>query len=341
MLAKPLILLLCLICISSTVFADLKPIYLKLNLSGPEHAVTKDEVLQLTLTFKNTSKKNHAILIPGLLNQGKRLIHFSYYTVKNNHYTEVAREKMILEMDTIPKGNIGVKSLGLGDSVTVPVFFNDKQNHRKHIEAHHQIPDLPPGEYKILAWYIPWEQDYSSYLFNKIPAFFHSDEQLDTNKLNVPEAGLNSNYYTLTIAAEPEKTIPFQYTRFCSKNCELCQAIEIEDWEKVKRIIHKQTFYSKASEIPKTDTSWQQNHKNIAWLYHPPDAILLSLPTYSDRRVIFKNSNGYHYFHMVWQHGTIYPAKSRLQSLMYLFLNNPPLKTSEVDYCKLIKFEPY
>lgn len=332
-----------LLSIGFAAYADLKPIDIKMELSSNRNAYMASEVIAFTIDFENLTDKYNVILLPGSQNKGKKLIYFSYYTVKDNFYTEVARESREINMDTTIDGRVSLRNLKPKASISIPVFLNEKSNYNTHIEAHHALPDLPPGKYQLLAWYDPWDEDYGNQFFNKIESFDKGDEQLfEANKFNIPEEGLISNYFSLEILAE-NNTIPaFQSTVFCTKNCKYCTAIENEDWSKVAKIIDKQSYYKGKNNIAKTDTNWLQTHRNVAWLYDGPEAILASLPSYTYRRFIFKNANGYHYYNATWQLGIVYPNRSRIkQFFQWAMRVNPPIKGSEVDYRKLILFEKY
>ena len=133
-----------------------------------------------------------------------------------------------------------------------------------------------------------------------------------TSKRFYTQETQQSNYFLLTISDDPVKH-EWSPTRDCPLNYHFCEAIEKSDWNSVERLISKQTDYNNKLGMNFTDTNWLQPHRNIAWMYEGPDAILASLPTYTYRSMIFKTQAGYIYYDATWQLGIIYPGRSRIQ----------------------------
>lgn len=312
---------------------------LSLKLECLQSSFTKDDVVQFNLTIRNTTDKDHSILLPGSQNKGPKLIHFSFYSVKNNFYTEVYRESAILDMNTDKIGSSTFKRLAAQESATVPLFLNDKRNYKKHAEANHPMPDLAPGQYEVLVWYSPWGDSLSKYVYHKV-SDFKTERTFDPEKINLPEQSLNSNYVTVNIVEKSSQKSIVPATRFCPLDCNFCKAIEKNDWDKVSKIIDKQTYYHKTKHTY-TDSSWRQPHRNVAWLSDGPDAVQDILPTYYSRSIIFKNSIGYHYYGLSWQMGIIYRKRSRIKQLGRMMKINVPIKTEELDYFKLVSFYSY
>lgn len=319
--------------------ADLYQIGLSLKLECLQPSFSKDDVVQFNLTLSNVTNKNHTVLLPGSQNKGHKLIHFSFYSVHNNFYTEVYRESVLIDMNVKNIGSSTFKRLAPGESTIVPLFLNDKANYKKHIEANHPMPDLPPGKYEVLVWYAPWEDSLSKYVYHKV-SDFKTERTFDPEKINLPEGSLNSNYVTVNILAKKTETPSTKPMKFCLADCNFCNAIERSDWDKVSRIIDKQSYYHKTKHIH-IDSTWRQPHRNVAWLSDGPDAVQDILPTYYSRSIIFRNSKGYHYYAITWQMGIIYRKRSRIKQLGRLMKINVPLKTEELDYFRLISFYPY
>lgn len=333
-----LALLIILLLNTKTSKADLFLIGLSLKLECLQTTFGKDEIVQFNLTLSNASDKTHSILLPGSQNKGQKLVHFSFFSVKNNFYKEVYRESTLIDMDTAKIGSSIFKMLKPKESTIIPLFLNDKANHRKHIEANHPMPDLPPGQYEVLVWYSPWDDPLSKYVYHKV-SDFKTERSFDSEKLNLPEGSLNSNYVTVNIVEK--KTVRQNFaSKFCPTNCNFCAAIEKNNWDKVSSIIDRQSYYQK-SKHNRSDSSWQQAHKNVAWLSDGPDAVLSSLPTWYSRNIIFKNSKGFHYYSITWQIGKIYPNRSRIKMYGRMIGIGIPVKTEELDYFRLISFFPY
>lgn len=332
-------LLILLLSLPKTSKADLYLIGLSLKLECLQPVFCKDDIVQFNLTLTNATEKSHSILIPGSQNKGHKLIHFSFFSVKDNFYTEVYHESERIDMNNEKPGSTTFDRLAPKESTIVPLFLNDKVNYKKHIEANHPMPDLPPGKYEVLVWYSPWEDSMSKYVYHMV-SDFKTERTFDAEKINLPEGRLNSNYVTVTITDKKGKPGKSGPSTFCPDNCDYCLAIEKGNWDKVSGIIDRQTYYTKATKS-KTDTSWAQPHRNVAWLSPGPDAVLSSLPSWYGRTIIFKNSKGYHYYSMTWQIGKIYHTRSRIRMFGNMTRLNLPIKTEDLDYFRLVSFFPY
>jgi hypothetical protein len=330
--------LLLIFAISFSVKADLRPVYLTLEISASKTKFTINELVQINVTLKNCRGIDHSILVPGNQSKGLKLIYFSWYKVdETNFYTEVHRDSREITMDTSVKGYVNFNRLDSNESTTIPFFFNDTKNAQRHINSTYEIPKLPPGKYKIIAWYFPWDEELAKYAFNK---FDWEGQDLDSNKnlelLDLSESGTQSTYFDVEILAqETEKVIT--YTNNCVKGCKLCRSIKHENWNKTKRLIRRDSKGLSEYNMGKgTNGNWQKAHRNIAYLGDNPDAILSSLPRYLSREIIFQNKNGIHYFYLTWQIGKVSKVGSRINSLFYMIgLRNVRIRESRVKYSKL------
>lgn len=319
--------------------ADLFLYGLSLKLECLQSTFSKNEIVQFNLTLSNATEKDQSILLPGSQNKGPKLIYFSFYSVKDNFYKEVYRESTILDMNTDKVGSSTFKRLDAKGSITIPLFLNDKANYKKHPEANHPMPNLPPGQYEVLVWYSPWGDSLSKYVYHKV-SDFKTERTIDPDKINLPETALNSNYVTVNIVEKNTVKKVFAPTKFCPENCVFCEAIEKNNWDKVSSIIDKQSYYHKTKHTT-TDSTWRQQHRNVAWLSEGPDGVQDVLPTYYGRTIIFKNNSGFHYYFITWQMGIIYRNRSRIKQLGRMMKLNLPLKTEEVNYFRLFTFYPY
>ncbi len=328
---------------SSLVRADLRYYYLKVSLTSEVNTIQKGEGVTFWLEFENTDTKSHSIVLPAFRKGDNKVIFFSFFTEKNDFYTEVYREPQEITMDTSLYGGGGFRYLRPEEKFRIPVFFGDQKNFDTHIEAHHKMPDLPEGKYEVLAWYQPWNSSMAQYAFNPIDIFGHdASENPRTDFFDMPLEGTQSNYCSLTISNSPQIDKPFLDSQFCPVDCKFCANIEKGNWSKVEASIDRQTMYKHNRERSRTDSTWRMPHRNVAWLGPNPEAILASLPTWTGRVIIFKNSAGFHYYSLTWQLGKIYKARSRFASIFYwIGFRRPPFDTSEVDYCKLVSFALY
>jgi hypothetical protein len=337
--SRILIVLSILLSLSKATKANLYLHGLSLKLECIQPTFCKDDIVQFNLTLSNATEKEHSILLPGTQNKGTKLIHFSFFRVQNNFYTEVYRESTLINMGTDKAGSSTFKMLRAKESITIPLFLNDKANYKKHIEAHHPMPNLPCGQYEVLVWYSPWGDSMSKYIYHQV-SDWKSERTFDPEKINLPEGSLNSNYVQVNIVEKKNSQTTFKPTKFCPANCNYCNAIEKNDWNKVADIIDRQSYYHKTRH-PKTDTTWQQKHRNVVWLSEGPDGVLACLPTWYSRNIIFKNTKGYHYYSMSWQMGKIYRNRSNLKMFGNMMHIKLPIKTEEQDYFRLVSFSAY
>ena len=319
---------------------DLRVPDLSIRLGSERNTYSLNEVIQLNVTFTNLTDHTSSITLPGSKNKGKRMLYLAYYMAdSNDFYTNIFTESREMNMDTSMLGQVYWKNLDAHKSVSIPLFLNDTHNFRTKNAAHHALPNLPNGIYKVVAWYAPFDEPYVDYIFGKINPFGDSDDDFSTHKIYLEEQTA-SNYFDLILTDNP--TIPkWVSTSNCPKNCKLCKAIDNSHWTKIKRIISKQTDYSSKYEMGKTDTSWCQPHRNIAWISPPPDAILSSLPSFTHNSVIFRNQKGNHYLFITWQLGRIYRFRSIALQLLHASSRlNLSIPSSNANYKKLTRLNP-
>jgi hypothetical protein len=122
--------------ISFSVKADLRPVYLTIEISASKTKFTATELVQINVTLKNCRGIDHSILVPGNQSKGLKLIYFSWYKVdEKNFYTEVHRDSRVIAMDTSVKGYVSFNRLNSNEYTTIPFFFNDTKNAKRHIKS--------------------------------------------------------------------------------------------------------------------------------------------------------------------------------------------------------------
>ena len=307
--------------------ADLVPPKLTMRITSNEvdstHlTVVKGKIAQLTVTFTNADYSQRSVLLPGFQNHGQRAIWFSVFSEQENYYRNVFTEERVLSMDTLVyKGYVSLKNLEPGESVSIPIFFNDSLNQRKHNEAH-SLGSLPTGTYQLLAWYDPWKEPLSEYIYNRTDDSHGNQPTTDSMKMDLYYAGINSNFMSLTIS---ETDIEIHTAKpICPGHCAICSAIDRGNWNALKRAVRRKGGY-------------ESPHRNIAWIYYGPDAILASLPTYYSRELIVNEKGTYHYLSLTWQLGKIFSMRSRMCSILQWVFHTRrcPFRSSEVDWSKL------
>lgn len=310
-----------------TAKADLVPYKLSMRISSNEKdsthlTIVQGKISQLTLTLTNADDAQRAILLPGMQNHGLRVVWFSVFKVEENYYRNIYTENRELHMDTLVyKGYITLKNLEPGESVSIPIFFGDTVNQPKHNEAH-SLGKLPPGNYQLLAWYDPWKEPLAEYIYNRVVYWDHQNELTDSTKMDLSIVGINSNYMSLTIA---ESELEIQTTKaICTGHCRICSSIDRGNWNALKRALRR---------------NWDINspHRNIAWVYYPSEAIILTLPTFDSRELVVQRNGEIHYLSLKWQLGKIYTFRSRICSILHwvFHIRRCPFRQSDERWSKL------
>jgi hypothetical protein len=321
--------------------ADMWPCNLSMSLKAEKTKFTSTDLVQVDLVLTNRDDRDHSILVPGNQSVGLKLVYFIWYSVdERNIYKEVHRDSRMISMDTNVNGFVSFNRLDPGESTTIPFFFNDLNNASRHINSSYSIPNLETGNYKLLAWYYPWDEELSKYAFNRIEEIV-TDDQLpnDSEHMNLPSSGIMSNYLDIQIISGNDSPVPV-LTAKCSEQCKLCKAIEHEKWAKIKRIIRRDSQGVNERNLGKfNNLSWQEPHRKIAFLGDTPDAILASLPSYLSREIIFRNTKGIHYYWLTWQLGKTSRIAGRINSFFYLIgLRKIRLRDSRLNYSTLKSF---
>lgn len=309
--------------------ADIVPIHLQMQLINSKNVVAQNERFMLKLRFTNSDIQSHSILIPGAPGNGNKMIYFSYYKVEGTYYREVYRESREIRISDTNRLQANFKHLHAGESVDIPIFMNDSLNAGSHIESSYKLPALPPGEYQLLAFYNPFNDPMSSYCFTRLDFLGYTDSLATPWLLSLPHSGIQSQYLSLKIT----ERIAFQPTSVCQCNTSLCMAIEKEKWNKMKRILKRQTS-SKKGRTTKLDLD--NPPCRIVFVYSGPDAILSSLPSGYSRRIVVESEEELRYFNLYWQLGKIYPMRSKIKyGIDAVFNTNVGIKTSSLSYIKL------
>ncbi|MBM3161482.1 MAG: hypothetical protein FJZ66_09110 [Bacteroidetes bacterium] len=91
-------------------FANLRPIYLSIDLKPVTTGANTKNIIQWNVVFTNLDSIRHAIVIPSSQNRGKRIIQLQWYKVSSSgsgifpssgdYYEQVYTDPIELEMDT-------------------------------------------------------------------------------------------------------------------------------------------------------------------------------------------------------------------------------------------------
>ncbi|MEN9987324.1 MAG: hypothetical protein RLZZ585_363 [Bacteroidota bacterium] len=318
------ILLLTIILLSGTSYADLRMPELAMELILKKNIHQNREIIQFEVKFTNQTDRSLSILLPGTQNKGKRLLQLQVFSVNNvsNFYTKVFENPMILEMDTSFIGSVYFKRLEARESVSIPLFVNDTANAQKNILSNYSFPDLANGSYQVIAYYNPFGEALAPYAFQAYDDHGRSiEDSLNPERMQIDAWGVYSNYVELSINSVLTEEIE---APVCSGHCRFCRHIQKEQWNRVKKdIIHRVDNIAA--------------HEHVRFLFHGPDAVLSSLPAYYSRQIVFDTQNGLKYKYLTWQIGKIYRFRSFIHSCCYwVFRWNAPVRTSSTKYFHLI-----
>ena len=81
---KAIALVLFVIVLVETSFANLRPIYLSIELRPASTAANTKNIIQWNVVFTNLDSIRHAIVIPSAQNRGKRIIQLQWYKVTSS-----------------------------------------------------------------------------------------------------------------------------------------------------------------------------------------------------------------------------------------------------------------
>lgn len=174
-------------------FANLRPIYLSIELKPVTTAVNTKNIIQWNVVFTNLDSIGHAIVIPSSQNRGKRIIQLQWYKVTSSgsgifpssgdYYEQVYLDPIELEMDTsLYRGYPSIVNLEPKESYTFPIFLNDRNNQLKHVESSYLVPTLPIQDYEVLVHYNPYTEPLSQHFFyHQEKGQFAPDSLIDLN----------------------------------------------------------------------------------------------------------------------------------------------------------------
>lgn len=331
---KKLILLFLLVfLILETSFANLRPIYLSIELRPATIAANTKNIIQWNVVFTNLDSIRHAIVIPSAQNRGKRIIQLQWYKVTSSgsgifpssgdFYEQVYADPIELEMDTsLYQGYPGIVNLEPKESYTFPIFLNDRKNQFKHVESSYLVPTLPIQDYEVLVHYDPYTEPLSQHFF-----YYREkgeNEQDSLNRLELPFGGIYSTYTTIHMQQDDFNTDIF-LSKTCSKNCNFCNCIKHKRWKKLRK-----HFDKKSSDL---------SHSRVLHEFPGPDGVLDVLPTYYSKNYVVLTKDGVEQIYVTWQIGKIYKVAQFFTRILYPVFRKVifPYTNARVSKLKWIK----
>ena len=315
------------ILLSGMSYADLRMPELAMELILKKSVYQNREIMQFEVKFTNQTDRDLSMIIPGSQNKGQRILQLQVFSVNNttNFYTKVFENPLELEMDTSFIGSVYFKRLRAHESMSIPLFVNDRRNASKYIYSNYAFPDFPDGKYEVIAYYNPLGESLAPYVFQAYDDHGRTiGDSLNPEKMQIDAYGIYSNYVQMTIDSHVKTTSDEGWGLICSGSCHFCRHIEKEQWHRVKKdIIHR------VDDIAK--------HGKVLFLFDGPDAVLSSLPSYYSRQIVLETKNGIVYKELTWQIGKIYGVRSFIHKCCYwIFRWNVPMRTSSSKYFHLI-----
>lgn len=308
-------------------YADLRMPELAMELILKKSTHQNREIIQFEVKFTNQTDRDLSILLPGSQNKGQRILQLQVFSVNSvtNFYTKVFESPLALNMDTSVIGSVYFKRLNAHESVSIPLFVNDSSNARKYIYSNDDFPDFPDGNYEVIAHYNPLDESLASYVFQTYDHHGRNmEDSLNPEKMQIDASGLYSNYVQLTIDTQSKTNSKAKEQGICSKSCRFCRHIEEEQWNRVKRDIKHRV----------QDIAL---HQNVRFLFHGPDAVILTLPAFYSRQIVFETKHGIAYKKLTWQIGQIYPFRDFIHKWCQLLFHwNVPIRTCTSKSFRLI-----
>lgn len=318
------------ILLSGMSYADLRMPELTMELILKKSMHQNHEIIQFEVKFTNQTDRDLSVILPGSQNKGLRILQLQVFSVntETNFYTKVFESPLELKMDTSFIGSVCFKRLKAYESVSIPLFVNDSSNARKYIYSNDTFPDFPDGNYEVIAHYNPFGESLAPYVFQ---AYDHHgrnvEDSLNPEKMQIDASGIYSNYVQLTIDAQSKTTSKAEEQGICSKSCRFCRHIEEEQWNRVERGIKHRV----------QDIAL---HHNVHFLFHGPDAVILTLPAYYSRQIVFETKHGIVYKELTWQIGQVFPFRNFIHKWCQLLFHwNAPIQTSTSRSFRLISIQ--
>jgi len=320
---------------SSSLFGNLRPIYLSIELRPASSAVNTKNIIQWNVVITNLDSVRHAIVIPSAQNRGKRILQLQWYKVSSSSsgifpesgdfYEQVYSDPIELEMDTtLYRGFPSIVNLDPMESYTFPIFLNDRKNQLKHVESSYQVPNLPIQDYEVLVHYNPYTDSLAKH-------FFYSREkgqffQDSLNRLELPREGIYSPYSTIHMQKD-DFTIDLFSSKTCSKNCNICTCIKNKRWKKLRK-----HFRKKSSDL---------SHGRVLHEFPGPDAVQDLLPTYYSKNYMVLSKDGIHHISVTWQLGKIYKTAQFFTRILYPIFGRVVFPYTNARWSKLIRIKEW
>ncbi len=308
---KPFLIFLFVAFILENSFANLRPIYLSVELKPVTTAANTKNIIQWNVVFTNLDSIRHAIVIPSSQNRGKRIIQLEWYGIKgtapgnapsmDSYYQLLYTDPIELEMDTsLYQGYPSIVNLEPKESYTFPIFLNDRKNQLKHIESSYLVPNLDFHNYEVLVHYDPYSEPLSQHFFYHQEKGKFAPDSL--NRLELPLGGIYSNYTTIHMQKDDFNTDLF-FGKTCSKNCHLCTCIKNKRWKKLRKQFEK--------------NSSNLSHVRVLHEFPGPDGVLDVLPTYYSKNYVVLTKDGVQHISVTWQIGKIYKTARFFTRILY------------------------
>ena len=203
----------------SEAYADIAYQPLSFKLSTEKDSYYEGEKVTFIISITNTDTDNsHPILLPHTQNTGHKLFYLNLYDKANNTLILRATEDQDMKMMVHDTGSVKIYHLKPQETITYKIYWNDFENyynyHTQNASHHSFGVPLFAGEYKINVIYAPFNQTLGKDLYTYHNNFKSITEE--SEKLVIPEIGLQSNFHLLKIKKSPEKELKIEGETYIS-----------------------------------------------------------------------------------------------------------------------------
>ncbi len=200
--------------------ADLKPRYIRFNISTDKESYYEGDKITINITITNTDKeKTHPVLLPHTQNTGQKLFCINAYDKANNTTLLRYTEDRMLNMMIHDTGSVQIRYLKPLEQIIVPIYLNDVENyynyHTQNASHHSFGVPLFAGIYKLNVTYNPKGIALGDSIYNY---YNNTDTALPNNgKLSLPENGHVSNYCILKVKRSVDTILTIERQKYFIK----------------------------------------------------------------------------------------------------------------------------
>lgn len=210
---KKLSLLLILLSSVTSLYADLKPIYLRFSISTDKESYYEGEKINIFIKIKNIDKENsRPVLLPHTQNTGQKLFTLNVFDKAKNYTVLRYSEDKMLNMWVHDTGTVQIRYLKPEEEIVIPIYLNDFDNYYAYYTqnaSHHSFgTPLFAGIYQINLQYNPKGIPLGDSIYNYF-SDFDSPESI-SDKMYMHEEGALSPLINLKIKRSSDTLVSIE-----------------------------------------------------------------------------------------------------------------------------------